>query len=1054
MTGGSGPGLETALALFRAQRFADAEAACRAVLAADPDCGQAWERLAFACDRLGRPTEAIAYLEEAIRRLADPGQAHHNLAVLLQQQGDNAAALVQYRRAIAAGCDEPLLHSNLGCLLRELGQMQASADELSRAVDADPALAHAQSNLGVTLCLQARVTEGLAHLRLATVLAPDWSVGWSNLLLCCNYDDQASPAQVAAAHRLYGQRFAAPTPAPGPAERATEPGLDPERRLRVGLLSPDFRQHSVAYFLEPLLEARDRQRVAYFAYAALARADGVTARLQRHVEGWRVIERLSDDGAAALMRADRLDVLIDLAGHTAHNRLGVLAQRPAPVQMTYLGYPNTTGLSAVDWRITDRWADPPGLTEAWHSERLLRLPEGFVCYRPPADSPPVDAAPADPARPVTFATFNQLAKISPRAIALWGRVLGAVPGARLLIKGPAFADPDTRAAFARRLASSPLGGHRVHLLPPNADQRDHLAAYGQVDIALDTTPYGGTTTTCEALWMGVPVVTLAGATHAARVGVSLLSRAGLPELVASGEDDYVRIAAALAADPHRLQTLRVGLRRRMTAAGLTDAPRFARGFESALRQALSQRRQRTPPPALPPGAKLLPMTGGVQVAVGDVHSQITAYVLAEQQDWFEDEIAFVRAAINRGDRAIDVGANHGVYTLALASGAGDDGHVWAFEPEPTAAARLAASIAANRLSNVTLSTMALGDHSGPGRLSAGAHSELATLSDAGASGDGHLVSLTTLDQATGALGIKNVAFVKIDAEGAEPAILDGGRAFLARESPLLMFEVRHGATIHRPTIDAVASLNYACFRLVPGLMLLAPAGDLDALDPFQLNLFACRSERAEALAARGLLVTRVQAAGAAPARTWLSHLRPLAIAQAVGIGWRGPAHAHEKPHFAALDHYALAQRPLDPPGGRLAHLMKAIEHEAQAMTEAPSLAVLQTMARLAWEAGLRAVAVQTLSTLVSRCLEGADLDPAIPFLPACPRFDRVALVDGDLRRWILAAALEQRERLRAFSSFYTARDPVTRETLEIIATLGYQSPEMARRLMLVKSLGV
>ncbi|HXI58795.1 MAG TPA: tetratricopeptide repeat protein, partial [Polyangia bacterium] len=642
--------LRAAVDLFRAERFAEAEAACRAVLAADPDCGPAWERLAFTCDRLGRPAEAMAFFEEAIARLANPAQAHHNLAVLLHQQGETDAALSHYRRAIDAGCDDPLLHSNFGCLLRDLGQMQASADQLARAVAADPSLAHAHSNLGVTLCLQARAAEGLPHLRLATVLKPDWTVGWSNLLLCLNYADDLSPDQIAAAHRLYGRRFgrdavetAATTPAP------TAGGhRDPRRRLRVGLVSPDLRQHSVAYFLEPLLQARRPEQVEYIAYACRDRADQVTERLRRIVDGWRSIEHLPDSDAAALVRADAIDVLIDLAGHTAHNRLGLFALRPAPVQMTYLGYPNTTGLHAIDWRITDRWADPPGQTESLHSERLLRLADGFLCYRPRADGPAVQAPPVDATGRITFATFNQLAKVSSRALALWGRILAAVPGSRLLIKGPAFADAATRAAFAARLGASPLAAHDVQLLPPLADEHEHLAAYGQVDIALDTTPYGGTTTTCEALWMGVPVITLAGAAHAARVGASLLQRAGLAELVATSADEYVRLAVALAgqASRDRLRGLRAGLRQRLVTSGLTDGPRFAAGFEDGLRSVWRDhcQRQQAPSPAstLPAGTTLVSMTGDTQVAVADAINQLTAYVLTEQQDWFEDEIDFVR----------------------------------------------------------------------------------------------------------------------------------------------------------------------------------------------------------------------------------------------------------------------------------------------------------------------------------------------------------------------------------------------------------------------------
>ncbi|HXI55750.1 MAG TPA: FkbM family methyltransferase, partial [Polyangia bacterium] len=509
----------------------------------------------------------------------------------------------------------------------------------------------------------------------------------------------------------------------------------------------------------------------------------------------------------------------------------------------------------------------------------------------------------------------------------------------------------------------------------------------------------------------------------------------------------------------RLRGLRGGLRQRLVTSGLTDGPRFAAAFEDGLRSVWRDHCQRQQDPSsastLPAGTALVSMTGGTQVAVADAINQLTAYVLTEQQDWFEDEIAFVRAAINRGEHAVDIGANHGVYALSLARGVGADGSVWAFEPEPTAAARLRLAIAANRFANLTLVEMALSDHGGAGRLLAGVHSELAALGDDQGDNDrspGYDVALTTLDQCAPRLDIKNVAFVKMDAEGAEPAIIEGGRRFFAQESPLVMFEVRHGAAIHRPTVDAIAGMGYQRFRLVPGLMLLVPVDDPDALDPYQLNLFACKADRAARLADRGLLVRRLRAAGEAPARTWLTHLRPLAVARAFGAGWRNAAGADEQPYFAALDHHALAQRPLDPPDVRYAHLMRAVELGAEALARWPEIPVLQTVARLAWEAGFRAVAVQTLNTLVQRCLEEGDPMTSVPFLPACPRFDQVAPLDGDLRRWVLAAALEQRERLRAFSSFYTARDPQTRPTLETMAALGYQSPEMARRLALVKRL--
>ncbi len=343
------------------------------------------------------------------------------------------------------------------------------------------------------------------------------------------------------------------------------------------------------------------------------------------------------------MRADRIDILIDLAGHTAGNRMSLFAGRVAPVQMTYLGYPNTTGLDSVDWRITDAWADPPGSTESLHSEELLRIAGGFLCFRPRPESPEPAPPPMCTDGRVTFGSFNVPGKISPTMMALWAEILRRVPGARLSLKSASFGDAATRAAYERQLAVSPLAGCDVALLRPVAGEREHLGAYSGIDIALDTFPYGGTTTTCEALWMGVPVVTLAGRAHASRVGASLLARIGEPSLIADSPAAYVDAAVALAASPERLRTLRSSLRARMIDGGVTDAARFARHFTEALRRAWrvhceKARAARTP---LPAGTAIAPVRGPLRVVVPDTLDQITPYVLAEQRDWFEDEIDFV-----------------------------------------------------------------------------------------------------------------------------------------------------------------------------------------------------------------------------------------------------------------------------------------------------------------------------------------------------------------------------------------------------------------------------
>jgi predicted O-linked N-acetylglucosamine transferase (SPINDLY family) len=343
--------------------------------------------------------------------------------------------------------------------------------------------------------------------------------------------------------------------------------------LRIGYLSADFRRHSVAYFFEPLLTHLDRSRFECVCYAAMENPDAVTERLEAASDQWRWVAGMDDTQLAAQIREDGIDIVVDLSGHTAGNRLLALQRRPARIQATWLGYPNTTGMSSVDYRIIDDITDPPD-TVVFSTEKLAPVEDGFLCYQPPSDAPEVAPLPALSHGRVTFGSFNNLRKVTPAVIALWARVLAGVDGSRLLLK-------------ARSLGDAPTAQHyrdmeRVELRGPVAEPAGHLDSYRDVDIALDPFPYNGTATTCEALLMGVPVVTLCGNRHAGRVGASLLTQVGLTELIAEDVDGYIETAVALATDRERLAGLRAGLRARMAASPLCDRAGFARHMEAAL----------------------------------------------------------------------------------------------------------------------------------------------------------------------------------------------------------------------------------------------------------------------------------------------------------------------------------------------------------------------------------------------------------------------------------------------------------------------------------------
>jgi predicted O-linked N-acetylglucosamine transferase (SPINDLY family) len=329
-----------------------------------------------------------------------------------------------------------------------------------------------------------------------------------------------------------------------------------------------------------VLEHYDRERFEVHCYATNGAVDEVSERLRARVDGWVQAERLTDEELAARVRADGIDILVDLAGHTSGNRLLAFARRAAPVQVTWLGYPTTTGLSAMDYRITDWEVDPAGY-EAFNAERPLRLPGSYFCYRPYERAPQVAPLPALRSGTVTFGSFNNFAKVSPAVLALWAQVLQAVPGSRLLLKARSLADAQVRQALLERLGAQGIEGERIDLRGWEAEVGGQLALYGEVDIGLDTWPYNGATTTCEALWMGVPVVSLSGATHASRMGRSILKAAGLAHCVADTPEAYVRAAVALAGDLDALARLRAGLRERLRASPLTDEIAFTRNLEAA-----------------------------------------------------------------------------------------------------------------------------------------------------------------------------------------------------------------------------------------------------------------------------------------------------------------------------------------------------------------------------------------------------------------------------------------------------------------------------------------
>ena len=557
-----------------------AESCCLQALALDPKLAAAHYNLGIALRSQGKFAEACRSFRRATELQANYSDAMDALAHAYISLYDWPAAAQVLNAIISNWPQKAEMRNNLGTVYQAMGRMQDAIAAYESALKINPRLTGTQNSLGSAYLGRGDFEQAERCYRQCLATNPADLRARSNLLMLLNYLPNTDAAKVYEEHLEWGRVAEARIPR----LESAEPAADPQRRLRVAYLSSDFREHSVASFIESVLKHHDRSRFEVCCYSDLPTPDETTRRLRVAVDMWRDIDKLSDAETTRLIREDRIDILIDLAGHTGNNRLGIFVAKPAPLQMTWMGYPNTTGLNTIDYRITDGVADSAG-EEAYYSEKLLRLGGCFLCYQPYPDAPEVSLLPALANGHVTFGSFNNFSKINPGVLRLWSEVLKQVPGSRLLLKCPALTDADVRARVSAALAELGIGAERVDLLGHTRTRQEHLALYARVDIALDTFPYNGTTTTCEALWMGVPVLSLVGKHHAGRVGASLLSAAGLPEWLADTHDSFVAMAQVLAADLARLRALREGLRSQLAGAPLCDAVGFVRRLDDALCQA-------------------------------------------------------------------------------------------------------------------------------------------------------------------------------------------------------------------------------------------------------------------------------------------------------------------------------------------------------------------------------------------------------------------------------------------------------------------------------------
>jgi protein O-GlcNAc transferase len=570
--------LERAAENLRQGNHQLAEENCVAVLAVCHAEPEAWHLRGVAAHLQGRNFDAVAWLERAVRLRSDAPMYHYNLGVVQQALGEQSAAEATYRRVLELDQSSTSASVNLVTVLNKLGRFSDSVALCEQLISTEPTARHF-SRLGNAHKMLGDIPQSIAAYERAAELAPDDAAIHSELVFARQYDPAIDDDALFAEHRNWAARFCPPTTE----SRQIHPrsiSRGPGEPLRIGFVSPDLGNHPVGIFLAPLLERIDRERFAPFCYSDRTGQDEFNQRLRASTAFWRDTKHLSHDQLAEQILADEIDIAFDLAGHTDDNRMPVFARRVAPIQISWAGYVGSTGLDTMDWLLCDRFHVPEEL-EPLHYERPLRMPHGYICYQPPEYAPDPGPPPSMQAGFVTFGCLNNPCKINDETVRLFAAVLQRVPDSRLIFKYKGFDDPGVRDRFIAKFDEHNITAERL-AFRGGTTHGDHLQTFCEIDISLDPTPYSGGLTTCESLWMGVPVVTCPRGRFASRHSLSHSTNAGFPETIASSFEDFVETAASLAADSDHLSEIRASLRPTMAASPLCDLDGFASAFQDTI----------------------------------------------------------------------------------------------------------------------------------------------------------------------------------------------------------------------------------------------------------------------------------------------------------------------------------------------------------------------------------------------------------------------------------------------------------------------------------------
>lgn len=577
----TGEVLALAISYHKSNQLDKAAQLYREIIQRNPANGNALHLLGVIEYQQGAFAQAAELMEKALALLPRVAEVHVNLGNVYKDMERTADAVASYRKALKINPFHGSACYNLGLILHNMLRYTEAGEYYRKALTQQPQFAaEIYGKLGNISSEQCRIPESINYYKKSLALEPGNYEIHSSMLMTCQFDPSQTPASLHAAHLEWAKLHERPT------ERFTHYANEPtpERRLRIGYVSPDFYRHPIGYLLLPVIQAHDRSIVEVFCYSNRSGSDDMTEQLRASADCWSSIVGKSPLDVAEQVRADGIDILVDLAGHTANNCLQLFALKPAPVQVAWAGFTGTTGLSTIDYLISDAYVTPEG-ADRWYTERIVRLPDDYICYSPPEYAPAVGRLPALAAEGITFGCFNSLLKVNEAVVTLWIRILHKLPAAKLLLVTRQFGDPEISTRYRKMFAAAGIA-NRVEFRGALA-HKELLACYNEIDIALDPFPYSGGLSTLESLWMGVPVVTKTGATFAERQSANHLDIVGLPELIAETADEYLDIAYGLANDLPRLSGIRSGLRTKMIET-VCDGPHFTRNLEAAYREIWKQ----------------------------------------------------------------------------------------------------------------------------------------------------------------------------------------------------------------------------------------------------------------------------------------------------------------------------------------------------------------------------------------------------------------------------------------------------------------------------------